>query len=119
MIRGPPGSHRWQVGSLVPAASLLLLLEDFLDLRRRLGRPPAVVVGCLGKSSEHVLATGFGFELSRKNALLRRHERLVLRQLPLLIVRHHSAGVRNLLQAPLVRVEVLGAIRISHVDRLT
>ena len=48
MVRGPPGSHRWQVGSLVPAASLLLVLEDFFDLRRRLGRPPAVVVGCLG-----------------------------------------------------------------------
>ena len=48
MIRGPPGSHRWQVGSIVPSASLLLVLEDFLDLRRRLGRPPAVVVGCMG-----------------------------------------------------------------------
>ena len=34
MVCSPPCSHRWQVGSLVPAASLLLVLEDFLDLCR-------------------------------------------------------------------------------------
>ena len=32
VVGGPPGGHRWQVGSLVTAASLLLVLKDLLDL---------------------------------------------------------------------------------------